>query len=383
MLDQLKPLFRAIVARGGKPFVVGGFVRDSLLSLDPKDIDVEVHGLDTLDVIDTLQVLGCRVDSVGQSFGVLKVRFGGLDLDVSLPRTERKLGTGHTGFAVTIDPFIGIEKALARRDFTINAMALDCTGDDPVLVDPFDGRSDLAVRLLSAVGPAFGEDPLRVLRAVQFAARFGMTLDKTTARVCRELVESGQLDEISKERIWVEWEKIALKGKFPLALVRALETTGLQGRWGQVKELRAFPSRLGLDQERATAVVLAALGVDERTLDVPKDVAARMRDIQSGLAAIPLSITPKESRRWARTFKRGCWDDVIKVDWRIAGSIDPWVQFDPLPLPVTGDDIMQALGIRPGPIVGRLIERARVLVDEKPLITAEELLDQLAHPQVG
>lgn len=380
MLDQLKPLFRAFVARGGKPFVVGGFVRDQLLGLEPKDIDIEVHGLHTEQVIDTLLVLGCKVDSVGQSFGVLKVRFRGLDLDVSLPRTERKLGTGHTGFAVTVDPFIGITKALARRDFTVNAMAWDVSGDTPRLIDPFDGWGDLLDRRLSAVGPAFVEDPLRVLRAVQFATRFGMTLEKITARICRELVESGQLDEISKERIWTEWEKIALKGKFPLALVRALEATGLQGRWGQIKELRAFPERGGLDQERATAIVLTALGVDADTLDIPKDITTRMKDIRVGLL---FTGTPRESRLVARSFRRGCWDDVLRVDFRLTGRVDPWVQFEPLPLPVTGTEIMDALGIKPGPLVGRLIERARTMVDDSPLITAEELLGQLADPQVG
>ncbi|MCA9759883.1 MAG: polynucleotide adenylyltransferase, partial [Candidatus Eisenbacteria bacterium] len=179
----------------------------------PKDFDVEVYGLGLDRLTELLRRHG-RVHAVGRSFGVLKLCLpGGLDVDVSLPRRESKAGRGHKGFLVEPDPQLRLEEAAARRDFTINAMAYDPVAGE--LLDPFHGRADLAARILRHVGPAFAEDPLRVLRGMQLAGRFGLAMSPETALLARSLF--GEHDTLSVERVWAEWEKWAGKSTRPSA----------------------------------------------------------------------------------------------------------------------------------------------------------------------
>jgi tRNA nucleotidyltransferase (CCA-adding enzyme) len=195
----------AIRDEGGRALIVGGWVRDQLLGRDSKDFDIEVFGIEAGRLRAILERFG-RVDAVGESFTVYKV--GGID--VSLPRRESKIGRGHRGFAVEGDPNLSLEEAARRRDFTINAMSRDpLTGE---LIDPFGGAADLEARILRMVDPAtFGDDSLRVLRCVQFAARFELTIDPATADVCRSL----PLDDLPAERIWGEFEKLLLGAERP------------------------------------------------------------------------------------------------------------------------------------------------------------------------
>jgi tRNA nucleotidyltransferase (CCA-adding enzyme) len=206
---------RAVREAGGHALIVGGWVRDRLLQLTSKDLDLEVYGLDAGRLRTLLESFG-RVDAVGESFTVYKV--GGLD--VSLPRRESKIGRGHKGFAVTGDPALPYQVAFRRRDFTINAVGWDPLAD--AYVDPFGGREDLSRRILRAVDPAtFGDDSLRVLRAVQFAARFQLTIAPATAAFCRTV----PLDDLPPERLWGEVEKLLLRAERPsigLALARDL-----------------------------------------------------------------------------------------------------------------------------------------------------------------
>ncbi|MDP6580802.1 MAG: hypothetical protein QF681_09105 [Vicinamibacterales bacterium] len=195
---------RARVA-GGRALFVGGWVRDRLLGRESKDIDLEIYGIEAVRLLALLEEFG-PVNTVGESFTVYKVG----PVDVALPRTESKRGRGHRGFVVTGDPHIPVEEAARRRDFTINAIAWD-----PVThayLDPHGGRSDLERRLLRVVDPAtFGDDSLRVLRALQFAARFGLTIDETTKGICRNTA----LDDLPAERIWGEMEKLLLEAERP------------------------------------------------------------------------------------------------------------------------------------------------------------------------
>ncbi|HEX4935531.1 MAG TPA: hypothetical protein VFV33_20260, partial [Gemmatimonadaceae bacterium] len=172
---------RAVRDAGGRALVVGGWVRDRLLGRESKDVDIEVFGVAADDLRALLERLG-RVETVGESFQVYKCG----DIDVSLPRRESKSGRGHRGFTVAGDPAMPIEEAARRRDFTINAISWDPLSGE--YVDPFDGRLDLERRVLRVVDPrTFPDDSLRVLRAVQFAARFDLTLDDTSRRICREI----------------------------------------------------------------------------------------------------------------------------------------------------------------------------------------------------
>lgn len=208
--DAATAIAHAARAAGGRALVVGGWVRDRLLGRPSKDLDIEVFGVEESRLPGILGALG-RVEPVGQSFPVYKVvGLADHDVDVALPRRESKHGRGHKGFVVQGDPSMSVRDAARRRDFTVNAVAWDPLTDR--YEDPFDGRADLADKVLRAVDPAtFGDDSLRVLRAVQFAARFEFSLEPDTAALCRRI----PLDDLPPERIWGEMEKLLLQAQRP------------------------------------------------------------------------------------------------------------------------------------------------------------------------
>jgi tRNA nucleotidyltransferase (CCA-adding enzyme) len=180
-------------------------VRDRLRGRPSKDIDLEVFGV-AQDRLPALLAVFGRVEAVGQSFPVYKVA----GLDVALPRRESKSGRGHKGFDVAGDPSMSVEDAARRRDFTVNAIAWDPLTNQ--YEDPFNGVADINRRLLRAVDlTTFGDDSLRVLRAIQFAARFEFTLDVATATLCQRI----GLDDLPAERIWGEIEKLLVAAERP------------------------------------------------------------------------------------------------------------------------------------------------------------------------
>jgi tRNA nucleotidyltransferase (CCA-adding enzyme) len=196
---------RAVRDAGGRALVVGGWVRDRIMGHTSKDVDMEVFGVDAAALRDILQACG-TVNTVGESFTVYKIG----DIDVALPRRESKTGRGHKGFAVSGDPSMSIEDAARRRDFTVNAISWDPLNGD--YLDPFDGRADIDRRTLRVVDPAtFPDDSLRVLRALQFAARFEFALDPAAMAICRSI----PLDDLPAERIWGEVEKLLLRARRP------------------------------------------------------------------------------------------------------------------------------------------------------------------------
>jgi tRNA nucleotidyltransferase (CCA-adding enzyme) len=202
---QARRIATAIRNAGGRALAVGGFVRDRLLNSASKDLDIEVFGIPQDALLPLLRSLG-RVEAVGQAFSVYKLG----DIDVALPRRESKTGRGHKGFTVEGDPTMSFDDAARRRDFTINAIGWDPLTDE--YLDPFNGRRDLDLRVLRVVDPqTFSDDSLRVLRALQFAARFELTIDPETARIC----SSVALDDLPAERIWGEFEKLMLQAQRP------------------------------------------------------------------------------------------------------------------------------------------------------------------------
>jgi tRNA nucleotidyltransferase (CCA-adding enzyme) len=211
----VRAIAEAVRDRGGRALLVGGCVRDEILGRSPKDLDLEVFGVRAPDLHSLLEQFG-RVDLVGESFAVYKV--GGLD--VALPRRESKTGRGHKGFAIDGDPDLSYADAARRRDFTVNAISRDpLTGE---IIDPFEGRADLEARRLRVVDPSlFGDDSLRVLRALQFAARFELSVDAAT----REILGAIPVDDLPAERVWGEIEKLLLQATHPsigFALARDL-----------------------------------------------------------------------------------------------------------------------------------------------------------------
>ena len=203
----VQAIAQAVRDAGGRALIAGGWVRDHLLGLPSNDVDLEVYGVPAASLRALLERVG-RVDAVGESFTVYKVA----GVDVALPRRESKVGRGHRGFEVHGDPDMSMKDACRRRDFTINAMLCDpLTGD---VFDPFDGRRDLDARLLRMVDETtFPDDSLRVLRALQLAARFGLTMDAATRRACRGIA----LDDLPSERIVGEFEKLLLVARRPSA----------------------------------------------------------------------------------------------------------------------------------------------------------------------
>jgi tRNA nucleotidyltransferase (CCA-adding enzyme) len=221
---------------GGRPRLIGGCVRDWLLGLEPKDFDIEVYGLDYEAMGRALSPFG-PTDIVGRSFGVLKVRLEGVEYDFSLPRRESKTGAGHRGFIVAPDPQLTEAEAAARRDFTLNAIAYDPL--DQRILDFHGGVDDLKKKILRHTGPAFVEDPLRVLRAFQLAARFEFTLAPETAALCRSISES--YTELPVERVWGEWDKWATKAVKPSFGLAVLKQSGWLTHFPEVAALDGVP----------------------------------------------------------------------------------------------------------------------------------------------
>lgn len=247
--ETVRTVCRAAREAGGRAFLVGGMVRDAVWSAMggpaaiPRGADLEVYGLEGRELRRLLERFG-RVLTVGEAFQVYRLVVGGAGgaaetLEVSLPRRDSKAGRGHRGFVVVGDPFMRPEEAARRRDFTVNAMLCDpLTGE---LLDFFGGLEDLRAGVLRRVDPAtFGEDPLRVLRAVQFSARFEFRVEPETASLCRGM----DLGDLPPERVWGEMEKLLLWARRPSRGLEAALELGVVDRL--FPELRAL---VGCPQE--------------------------------------------------------------------------------------------------------------------------------------
>ena len=204
MSEIVKKITEYVNEAGGRVFYVGGCVRDRLLGIDNKDVDIEVHGISPEDLYSILEKVGEPL-AYGKSFGVFALR--GEDIDIAMPRRERAVGKGHRDFVVDVDPFIGTREAARRRDFTINALMENAmTGE---IVDHFGGQEDLAERVLRCVGRAddrLREDALRILRALRFCARYGLAAEPETDAALRR--NRARLGNVSAERIFSELKGI-------------------------------------------------------------------------------------------------------------------------------------------------------------------------------
>jgi tRNA nucleotidyltransferase (CCA-adding enzyme) len=204
--EKVVALARAVRDAGGRALHVGGSVRDLIMGGQPKDWDLEVYGVEPAKLRALLDLFG-PVNVVGEAFTVYKL---GSDLDVSLPRRERKSGRGHRAFVIEGDPEMSFSEAARRRDFTINAILQDPLTNE--LIDPFSGRQDIEKKILRAVSTeSFADDSLRVLRAAQLAARFEFDIDAGTVALCRTV----DLSDLPPERIWGEMEKLLLLARRP------------------------------------------------------------------------------------------------------------------------------------------------------------------------
>lgn len=206
----------------GKPLIVGGAVRDSLVGAVSKDIDIEVYDTTLKNISKNLKKKGWNVDEVGKQFGVLKVSKKGYDqIDVAIPRKENRIGAGHKSFQVETDEKMSIEEAVSRRDFTFNALMFDNKNQE--LIDITGGKKDFENKTIKHISEKFKEDPLRVLRAFQFAGRFNMTIDPETAKMSKSIKK--EYKDLPKERIQEEWTKFWKRSVNYSAGIKVLQDT--------------------------------------------------------------------------------------------------------------------------------------------------------------
>lgn len=295
-------LAQAIQAAGGRAFLVGGCVRDMLRDIEPKDFDIEVYGLVPEKLAEISSTFG-EVIEVGKVFGILKLRAEDVEIDLGIPRSDSKITAGHNGFDIHVDPSMSPADAVRRRDFTINAIMIDVLTNE--VLDPVGGVADLERNVLRVVDATlFGDDPLRVLRALQFVARFDLVVDAESMKVMKAAAPS--LKELSPERLRDEWRKllvlaekpsIGLQLGFDLGVfdvlhseLPPLKTTPQHREWHPegdvwihtlmvVDEAAAIIRREGLDEESAFTIMLGALAHDFGKPFVTREIEGKIRSI--------------------------------------------------------------------------------------------------------
>lgn len=235
-----KPLLDLITRERqlGDAYIVGGFIRDALIGTGSKDIDVEVFGMHLDALINVLKPFG-RVDLVGKSFGVVKLKMkGSATFDFSIPRFERKIAKGHRGFQMESNLQMSRKEASRRRDFTINAMFYDPRKKR--IIDCHNGIADLDAKRLCPVDPkSFGQDPLRVLRAMQFLSRFDFSPDPKLITMSRKIADTFK--ELPKERIGEEWIKWCTKSRKPSLGLKFLEDCRWIRHFPELRKMRGTP----------------------------------------------------------------------------------------------------------------------------------------------
>lgn len=316
-----KALARAIAAdvaaAGGRVYYVGGVVRDACMGVESKDVDVEVYGILPAQLREILARHG-EVYEKGASFGVLGIRHS--DLDVAMPRRERRTGEGHRDFDVSVDPFLSTREASMRRDFTINAMMRDVlTGE---VIDHWGGQADLQARIIRCVNEkTFPEDALRVFRAAQFAARLNAQIEERTLALCREI----NVEAISPERIFEEMKKALLKAEHPSVFFRELRRMDhLKEFFPELERCASVPQNPAFHPEggvfeHTMLVVDCAAALRERAVeplgfmlsallhDLGKCVATKVdedgRITSIGHETLGLELVETQMRRWTNNTK--------------------------------------------------------------------------------
>jgi tRNA nucleotidyltransferase/poly(A) polymerase len=275
----------------GNVYVVGGAVRDTVLGKTPKDIDLVVEGMDHDTVIDSLHHLG-KVSPHGKAFGVILFKAAGDEVEIALPRVERSTGVGHRDFEVTASGDISLDLDLARRDFSVNSMAV-CLRT-AVLIDPYDGSLDVKSGTFSAPNErAFDEDPLRILRALTLVSRHGLMPDEDAR--ARMAASKDKLRHLSAERVGMEMDKI-LAGDQPHVAIRMAIDLGLFEHW--LPEIQALDN---FDQKNKHH----SRKLDDHTLKVLSNMASRTQDVDLRWAALLHDIGKPKCGFWHSSRRNG------------------------------------------------------------------------------
>lgn len=368
---------------GIRSLIVGGSVRDQFIGKDSKDIDFELYGArpdgSTLQLSDVSQHFpksdGFHVDEAGASFSVLKIRYKNEDFDVALPRTEQSTGDHHRDYNTQHDSTMTFEEASSRRDFTINSMGYDPVSGE--LLDPYGGQEDLQNRVLRHVSPAFSDDPLRSLRAVNFVSRFNLDVAPETRSLCRELAPA--YDTLAKERVQEEFDKVFSKGKHVEKAFGTLHDIGWAQRMEPFKDSsREELSRYGKTLDgvpwpyRKTALSYM-LRENKRpdplpTLESSTKERAFVKKNLEVLDASEAGDWPrlvaahrdlKKSHPTTSNAEIGSFLSSVGKDSSLVEDLPE----QPVEPAVTGKWLMEK-GVKPGPEMGRVIKAAQRLQDE-------------------
>jgi len=227
---------------GGTAMLIGGAVIDAIKGLPIKDWDIEVYHLDMNALENLLEELGLKFDTVGKSFGVLKTKMvvegETVDIDISIPRSENKIGVGHSDFEIILDPTMTPKEAGRRRDLTINSMYKNLHTNE--IVDPFNGLEDLKNGIIKVTDArTFIEDPLRVLRIMQLLPRKGKVVERKTMELCQGMVDD--FVHLPKERVFEEFRKLLLKAEKPSIGFEFLRESGWIKHFPELKNLIDCP----------------------------------------------------------------------------------------------------------------------------------------------
>lgn len=385
---------------GIQALLVGGCVRDHLLGKDSKDVDLELYGArsdgTSLEFSDVSRLFrredGFSMDEAGASFSVLKVRVKGEDFDIALPRTEQSTGDHHRDYEVQHDSTMSFDEAASRRDFTINSMGFDPKTKE--LVDPYGGEKDLKAGVLRHVGPAFSDDPLRCLRAVNFASRFNLQLAPETLSLCRELAPTYKT--LARERVEEEFTKALTKGSH---LQRGLEVLHDIG-WS--KEMPPFKN-VSREEFSSMGKQLSATPVPLRRSMLARAMKKRHHPDPTKLLT---SITKEQNlvektNAFMDVAAKGRWGEVVAKHRSLKqqfpqisngeltkamrangedASVLKKLPETPKEAVVTGQKLIER-GFKPGPEMGKLIGAAQRIQDEESLYDIDKLLTRAVSSQ--
>lgn len=306
-----------LIAAGMRPLIAGGAVRDAILGTQPKDFDIEVHGAKSFEELHRLLKPLGQLNLTGRDFGVLKLRIRSEDgslsdeIDLTLPRRDSKVGAGHRGFTIEVDPEMGLLEATARRDLTVNALVWDPTSS--LVIDLNGGLKDMEDGVLRHVSDAFSEDPLRVLRVARFASKLGFRVAPETVEISRGL--RSTFPELAAERISGELSRMILE-RFPKHGFGFLRDSG----WGEILGIPvlAYPAlgwclerglsktdELGTGSQRRIVqlAVLANLIPEQNRETTLRYFAATKAEVKRALAIeeapSPIGISHPAARQWA------------------------------------------------------------------------------------
>ncbi|MDR2555935.1 MAG: hypothetical protein LBC64_10980 [Fibromonadaceae bacterium] len=389
---RLLKIAEDIRSAGGRAFLVGGFVRDSLLGInsEARDFDIEVYSIDQKKLMEILSKHG-KPNLIGKAFGVIHLSRQNIHYDFSFPRTESKTGIGHKAFDVQTNPNLSFEEAARRRDFTINAMGMELPNLE--LVDPYNGSEDLKDRILKHVSEAFAEDSLRVLRGVQFAARFELKAARETIELCKTL----SLSDLSRERIEEEFRKWLLKGVKPsygldffcnVGLQKMFVEIDLEGSLGGILDFLATHKN-NLNQQEAEIIMFAGLlclpnakPVDFLKKWVPVNIL--LKKIPALLGSIPLLVLNDKSdlRRCAlkagglklpAILKSAIQNDagIYSEAQKIGCEMGIW-EAAPEPF-ITGQMLLDS-GLKPSPKIGEIIKKTFEMQISGQITSKEEAM---------